>query len=511
MSDQWPSDPGERPPVGESNGASGWAPPGAGAGPAGGWAPPEPTPSPTPAVSPTGSSWPRPDEVWPTDPAGPATPPPPREPRGRQGLLFAAIVVLVALLAAGATWLLLGADTGDEQTSTAESSTTTTPDDPATSPTTPTVPPSTTAPAPTVPLDPAALQAEVRDLQDFVEAERGLAFRTDVVVEVLDDEAFEARLLEGLEEEAEDIELQQRLLDALGLLEPGTDLLAVQRQLLGEGVLGWYDPEIDELVVRGDALTPYTRQTIVHELVHALDDQWFELHRPEYDERTDEVSTGLVALLEGDATRIEDAWVATLDADEAAERAREEARFALEADLSGVPDILVSMLVFPYDDGRTLVDEIVATGGLGALDRAIADPPTTTEQVLVPDAWFAREPAAAVPIPDAAGEVIDEGTFGMLMTQLLLEEAVRPGVAAAAAEGWHGDAYVAWETADGATCVRVETHVDTPSDVLELLQGLEQYVFDRPNVEVSQIGPLEVRTEGCTQPQPSGGGGTPRP
>ena len=502
MSEQWPSEPGRVPPV-----ASPGAPP-----VAGGWppAPPAPptTPTPTPTATsapqtPAASSWPRGGDVWSTPPP-PPPPPPPSPWRGRQGLVFAAVVVAVALLAAGVTWLALRAGTGEGEVAAEAPATTTT-----TATTTP--PPSTpgpsTPPTTTAPVDPAAVAAEVRELQAFVEAERGLEFRQDVTVEVLDDAAFEERLLAEVDAEAEDIELQQRLLSALGLIEPGTDLLAAQRQLLGEGVLGWYDPETDELVVRGAALTPFTRQTIVHELVHALDDQWFELDRPEYEDRTDEVATGLTAVLEGDATRVEDAWVATLSPEEADQRLAEEARYALEADVSGVPSILLDLLLFPYEDGRAFVDELVATAGPDALDAAIVDPPTTTEQILLPGAFFAGEGAVAVEVPDAAGEVIDQGTFGMLMLQLLLEQAVRPSEAYAGAEGWAGDAYVAWETPDEATCVRVEVTVDTPTDVLELLQGLEQYVFDRPDVEVSQIGPLEVAVEGCTQSAVTGGGG----
>ena len=85
--------------------------------------------------------------------------------------------------------------------------------------------------------------------------------------------------------------------------------------LLEAGVLGFYDPETDELVVRGGDLSPMTRQTIAHELTHALDDQWFDLAKAEYEQSDDEVGFGVAALAEGNARRIDKLYAAQLDDD----------------------------------------------------------------------------------------------------------------------------------------------------------------------------------------------------
>ena len=49
------------------------------------------------------------------------------------------------------------------------------------------------------------------------------------------------------------------------------------------------------MVVRGSADTPNLRITLVHELTHALDDQHFELDRPELDDASDESGFGVPA------------------------------------------------------------------------------------------------------------------------------------------------------------------------------------------------------------------------
>src|SRR5690606_24383575 len=129
--------------------------------------------------------------------------------------------------------------------------------------------PTTTEPA-GPPLSQDELEALVEELQAFVADARGLEFLEPVEVELADGDAFQSRLLEDFEEDADEIAQVEVFYKALGLLDPGADLLEELRAIYSAGVLGFYDPETDELVVRGTALTPYVRKTIVHELVHAL-------------------------------------------------------------------------------------------------------------------------------------------------------------------------------------------------------------------------------------------------
>jgi hypothetical protein len=132
----------------------------------------------------------------------------------------------------------------------------------------------------------------VAELSEHVAEVRGAPFPEPVTVELLEDDAFDERLLEDVEEGREDIDLVGRLLVALHLLDPSDDLYEIYREFLGVGVIGFYDPETGELVVRGAALTTATRSTIVHELTHAYDDQRFELHRPDVQDADDETALG---------------------------------------------------------------------------------------------------------------------------------------------------------------------------------------------------------------------------
>ena len=145
------------------------------------------------------------------------------------------------------------------------------------------------------------------DIQRFVERERGLKFKTNVDVQLASDDEFTQMLDQELAKEGPALAES-----ATGAARPRSDpsdrrLHEGQRDLLDNTVLGFYDPETKKLVVRGTEVTPFVRDTLAHELTHALDDQWFDLDRPQLDTADDETGFGFTALAEGDATAVEQA------------------------------------------------------------------------------------------------------------------------------------------------------------------------------------------------------------
>jgi len=318
------------------------------------------------------------------------------------------------------------------------------------------------------------ITAVIDDIQAFVAAERGLPFLRDVVVELEDDATFESRLLADFEESAEDLRIAGDAFAALGLIEPDVELAEAYRELLGVGVVGFYDPSTEALVVRGTEATPYVRTVIAHELVHALDDQHFDIDR-DFADSPDESGFGFTAVIEGDAVRIEEAYRATFTADEEVAATTEELSIGLGVDPFAIPFVLLESLAAPYELGPALVDVILAAGGDEALAAAIAVPPTTSEQVLDPDAFVAGEAAVPVPAPAADGPVVDDGAFGAFtLRQLLVEVGVDPSTADDAVDGWGGDAYVQWDDPAGDTCVRIAVVGDTAADTAELAAALTE-------------------------------------
>lgn len=341
----------------------------------------------------------------------------------------------------------------------------------------------TTTAAPEAETDPE-LAAVVDRLSAFVAEQRGLEFEEPVRVALLEDDEFDARLLEGAEEDRDEFEQSARLLRALQLIPPEVDLFETVTSFLGESVLGFYDTEENELFLRGAELTPYVQSTLAHELTHALDDQRFELFRPDLAESQDERFTGFQALFEGNAVRVEEAFVASLSEEEQQQASEEEAEFGSRIDLSGVPDIVPELLSFPYLAGPSFAQVLVDEGGEDRIDEALRSPPLTTEQILHPDAFLDGEPIVEVAPPQPDGEELERGTYGEWVLLLTLSREVSIDEARTAADGWGGDAYVAWADGD-RTCVRTTFAGDTRRDLDEMTAAWQDWAEGHGDADVT--------------------------
>jgi hypothetical protein len=347
-----------------------------------------------------------------------------------------------------------------------------------------TIPPITAAPGP--PPTDAELDAVVADISDFVAAARELEFLEPVEVALLDDEAFSARVQEDAIRDIDELEETESVLRAFGMIGPDVDLGAVLKQFLGAGVVGFYDPETGELVLRGGSLTPYVRITLAHELTHALDDQHFELDRPALDEADDETGFAFTALVEGNALRIEEEYRETLSEDEQEQARAEEAALGEGFDFSSIPAVVPQLIGFPYVFGPILLDAIEDTGDEESVNEAFRTPPVSSEQVLDPAAWLAgdAEPRV-VPPPPAPSVVFDQGVLGLWGIVILLQEQLGQQEAIEAAQGWGGDWYVAWRDGD-EVCQRTTIVMDTPEDLNELASALDEWAAAQADAEVDR-------------------------
>ena len=421
------------------------------------------------------------------------------QPRRRWLLVATAVLVVVALLAS--TFGIVRWLGGEEQTAAAPSGARS-PDPTAPSAPLPTYPPAT----------PEAVATVVEELSRFVEAERGLEFNTPVTVEVIDEATFRQRVLDDLNAQLPEIELAARVLGAVGLAAPGEDIVAGYTTLVSTAALGYYDPATGELVVAGTEITPLLEATIVHELTHALDDQWFDLDRPELADLDDESGFGFSAVVEGNASRVEASWESTLDDATRQELFSLEVAIAQEAGLSGVPWVVGELVRAPYDTGFAFVSTLLALDGEVAVDGALERPPTTSSEVLWPERYVAGFSPRTVPTPPTedptTDAVFDEAVFGELLLRLTLWGAVGETEATAAARGWRGDRYVAWADAEGRDCVRLDTVTVNGEARQRLLDGLSAWAERLPEASAEPLDADGVRFTSCVIPNQSADGGS---
>ncbi len=250
----------------------------------------------------------------------------------------------------------------------------------------------------------AGIEADVADIRDLAAADIGPP-------ELITREELDRRLTARFEQDypPEDVAADNVLLQGLGLLTADEDVAALQLQLLTGGVLGYYDPDAQAMVVVTDAgLTPGAQVTYAHEYTHALQDSAFGMDTLDLQRRGDDdgAMAGL-SLLEGDATTTMVLWaIDNLSPEEVLGISQTPL-----PDTTGVPAWMIRQQEFPYLAGTDFTSRLYATAGFGAVDEAWADPPISTEQILHFRAYTDDEQPVAVEDmgPDLAAAWSDRG------------------------------------------------------------------------------------------------------
>jgi hypothetical protein len=330
----------------------------------------------------------------------------------------------------------------------------------------------------------------VQPIVDVVEKRRGLEFEHPVPVEFLSNHDFDDRVGGHLDRlpggDRRSLEQFAGTYRALGLIQgdAGDVLESLYELSVGGGILAYYDNEKEEIVVRGERLDTGHEVTVAHELTHALQDQHFDLGRLQEDAQNDLQSTALLALIEGDAVRIQFEYVDTLSAEEqSAYGSDNQADFAeYESTLpADVPEILRVGTSVPYELGPAFVSAVAASGE-GLVDEAFVVPPVTDEHVLDPEAFLAGDEPEVVYAPALADDERKRGQrqpLGALGWYYVLASRIDTAVALRAVEGWGGDEMVGFER-DGATCVRLAFTGDTLGDTAEMADALDQWAARMP-------------------------------
>lgn len=293
-----------------------------------------------------------------------------------------------------------------------------------------------------------------------------------------------------------------RVLRAMGLLEPDEDVVELQLQLLGDQVLGFYDTVEDRMVVVTDTgLDAAAKLTYAHEYTHALQDAAFDPEHFSQDGlENDDRQLAMTTLTEGDAMVTMLAW--------AFEHLSQEELLEIGTgielpDTTGIPSWMVNQLQFPYTAGQLWIGGLARdplTPDFDEVDAVYGDPPLSTEQVINADRWASREPPIAVEAPDLAGilggdwEVIDETPVGEASIGIFLEHhgIARPDASAAAA-GWGGDHLAVAYGPDDAFAVGWRLAWDTADDAAEFAAAYEAAAATLPfPAAVRSIGATEV-------------------
>ncbi|MEZ4318105.1 MAG: hypothetical protein R3F61_11395 [Myxococcota bacterium] len=351
--------------------------------------------------------------------------------------------------------------------------------------------------------DPVAL---VHTLEQPVAEVRGLAFREPVSVRVSTPREAVDALRERLTGEwAERLRLEGLALRAFGLAGPDFSYTDALASSLETQIGGFWEPYDQVLVVvaRDDPRFPLA-SVVQHELVHALQDQTFDIGiKVDQTVRNDDVLLAFELLMEGDATYT-DLLATHPDLDALDLRALAPGVWPespVLVDAGPLPSSELESILVPYTLGAEHVQRLHRTGGWAAVNAAFTTPAASTEQILHPDRASDLPMRIALDPGKAAGpgfHPVYESSVGELNLALAFRQIGRAAEAWDLAAGWDGDRYVILEDDAGAWCLVWRTVWDTEQDAAEFASAAEGWLRRAdPHAVIDPVGTGVVAVVGA--------------
>ena len=287
------------------------------------------------------------------------------------------------------------------------------------------------------------------------------------------------------DESTKRLERSEIVLKKFGLLDRDFHLQTFLVSLLTEQIAGYYDDKTKTVNLLDWIAPDEQKSVLAHELTHALQDQkvdlskWSEVgakgiakNSAEDSEhiRNDEGDTAREAVTEGQAMAVfvdyglKDSGKTIADAPDMGPKLKE-----MTEDTGGspllarAPLLLQKSLLFPYGDGLAFEHRVLVKAGRdAAFAGVLARPPSSSFEIIHPDAYLAHTPVPVLRMPDihplldADYTPYDEGVMGELDVRIIAELFGGQQIAAALSPAWKGGIYYAAQR-KSATAAQKET------------------------------------------------------
>ncbi len=322
--------------------------------------------------------------------------------------------------------------------------------------------------------------SEIRELSILRPVKSGAQSRVEI----------ERMVVRNLEEQTTPAEMHatEVSLKKLGLVPPDFQYRPFIIKLLTEQVAGYYDPKAQQFYLADWIELEGQKPVMAHELTHALQDQHFNLRRfEEWPKGDADAELAVHALIEGDATLAMSLYMAKNPLVALAFMRSLGSTGTSSDQFKQAPRALRESLVFPYQEGAEWATQLYKRGGWSMVSEAFTKLPQSTEQILHPEKYFAREAPLKIFLPDVRSLLgpnwkrLDYDVNGEWSYYLILDEFLQaPSESRRAAAGWAGDRYEIYEgPKPGDAFLAQMTAWDTESDAKEFFDAYAKRTWRR--------------------------------
>lgn len=328
----------------------------------------------------------------------------------------------------------------------------------------------------------------VDEILKFVSSDTKLPIKHSVKRKLISRDEVNRYLRKKFDEDegAKRLERSEIVLKKFGLLDRDFHLRPFLLSLLTEQIAGFYDNKTKTVNLLDWIKPEEQKPVLAHELTHALQDQkvgltkWSDVsvngtaRNVAEDNRhlqADEGETARSAVAEGQAMAVfvdyalRSTGKTLADAPELGDRLRDSV-----SDMSGspvmarAPLLLQQSLLFPYSDGLGFEQAVLVKAGReAAFAGVLANPPSSSFEIMNPEAYLAHTPVPVLRLPDihplldGAYVPYDIGVMGELDVRILTEAFGGPQMAVALAPAWDGGVYYAAQRKSAVTAEEKES------------------------------------------------------
>lgn len=245
----------------------------------------------------------------------------------------------------------------------------------------------------------------------------------------------------------------------LGLIPDTLDVPDLLQRLLEEQIVGYYDPATKVLYVVDSTPKVLLTQTITHELVHALQDQYVKIDSIQGNVEDADRQSAAQSVLEGQAVYVQLAVDPNAGPMLRMPGGWDRIRDVIKDGQVGMPvfnsapRVIREGLLFPYLGGADFTRRFVQERKPAEL---LTDLPTSTRQILNHESYFGkRDTALRVTLPPPnGGSITYQNTMGEFETRLALLHHLKDELLARrAASGVDGDRVAVIKTPSGEAVV----------------------------------------------------------
>lgn len=399
-----------------------------------------------------------------------------------------------------------------------------------------------------------AIKASFNEGINFVSKTRKLEFKTIPETEFVTKDKLKENFKKSidLDFDKENLDQEAKLLVKMGLISRPDDYRDAITDLFSEQVAGYYNDEekkifVDDMVL--DEIRPgMPSMTVMHEQVHALQDQYFDLSALHKELQTASADRAIAAksVIEGEATVLMyDAFFRSMKGFgimRDAEKTIDLRSFVIDSMLAyskrlksnnDEPAIFMESIFFPYVWGGSFIQYTVNTKGWEAVGEIFKDMPLSSEQIMHPEKYYIiRDNPKDVTINEQVKKLIggtwvrlDSNTLGEFRLYLIGKKFLDELSAKMMSEGWGGDSYEFYEEPETQkTLLIFRTQWDTEPDAKDFLTfyrkiiekkypqlvpvkaevALYEWKDGQDNIYISRVNDMVTVIEGATDVQLTG-------